>query len=182
MTAPTMDLLEAGLEEVLRSPRDGGPLLLIVRRPGVDRREVLDEAVLDPERGLVGDTWLERGSRSMPDGSADPAAQLTLMNARFAELIAGDREAWPVAGDQLYVDLDLSVENLPAGTRLAVGAAVIEISPTPHLGCAKFRARFGSDALRLANAPTGRALRLRGANATILEGGTVRTGDIIRRR
>jgi hypothetical protein len=182
MTAPAPNLLEPGLEEVRRSPRDGGSILLIVRRPGVDRREIVEEALLDVDIGLVGDTWLERGSRSTPDGSADRAAQLTLMNGRFAALVAGDIGAWPAAGDQLYVDLDLSVDSLPAGTLLSVGSAVIEISPTPHTGCAKFGARFGSHALRVVSSPEGRALRLRGANASIVAGGVVRTGDLIRRR
>lgn len=176
-----MDLLEAGLEEVRRSPRDLGTVVLIVRRPAIDRREIVDEAELDVDVGLVGDTWLERGSGSSVDGSADREAQLTLMNSRFAALIAGDPEAWAAAGDQLYVDLDLSLAHLPAGTRLAVGSAVIELSQTPHTGCAKFSARFGSDALRFANSPEGRSLRLRGANARIVQAGIVRTGDAIRK-
>ena len=89
----------------------------------------------------------------MSDGSANPDAQLTLMNARVVALVAGERERWPLAGDQLYVDLDLSADNLPPGTRLAVGSAVIEVTPEPHTGCAKFSARFGSEALRFVNSP-----------------------------
>jgi hypothetical protein len=140
---------------------------------------VLDVGMLDLELGLVGDVWLARGSRSRPDGAANPLAQLTLMNARTAELVTGSRERWPLAGDQLYVDLDLSIENLPAGTRLAVGEAVVEITEEPHTGCAKFSARFGSDALKFVNKPPGRELRLRGVNARVVTPGAVRAGDAI---
>jgi hypothetical protein len=177
----TVDELEAGLDQVRRSPSNDGTVELIVRRPAVDEREVVDEAELDVAAGLVGDTWLERGSRATPDGSANPKAQLTLMNARLADLVAGTRERWPLAGDQLYVDLDLSKENVPPGTRLAVGTAVIAATDDPHTGCAKFSARFGSDALRFINSPQGRALQLRGINARIVTGGRVRQGDAIRK-
>jgi hypothetical protein len=183
---PTMTLTEprsfdAHLERVRAAPRDAGRLALIVRRPAVDRRESVPEAELDVERGLVGDSWLARGSRHTEDGSADPACQLTLISTRVLEAIEPDPARWPLAGDQLYVDFDLSIEGLPAGTRLAIGEAVIEISEKPHTGCAKFSARFGSDALRWINAPEGRAHRMRGLNARIVRGGTVREGDAIRR-
>jgi MOSC domain-containing protein YiiM len=177
----TADQLAAGLALVRGSPRDGGTVEMIVRRPGVDRREVLEEGHLTPADGLVGDDWQARGSRSTADGSADPDRQLTLMNARFVDLItAGDRAAWPLAGDQLYVDLDLSVEGLPPGTRLAIGTAVVEMTEPPHTGCAKFSARFGSEALRVANTPDGRLLRLRGAYARVVTPGIVRPGDQVR--
>ena len=154
---------------------------LIVRRPHVDQREIVTEAVLDPGEGLVGDGWLVRGSRSTADGSADLEAQLTLISVRVLEAIEPDRSRWPLAGDQVYVDLDLSVDRLPAGSRLAMGTAVIEVSEAPHTGCAKFSARFGSDALRWINSPTGRAHRMRGLNARVITGGTIRPGDEIRR-
>jgi MOSC domain-containing protein YiiM len=174
--------LEAGLPLVRSAPSDEGSVRLIVRRPAPDEREVVAEARLTPEEGLVGDDWARRGSRG---GSAPPAryAQLTMMNARVAELICGgsDPADWAAAGDQLFVDLDLSVAGLPPGTRLAVGEAVVEISAEPHTGCAKFSARFGPDAVRFANSPQGRALRLRGANASIVQAGVVRAGDCIRR-
>ena len=173
--------LDAGLEEIRRSPAKAGTVELIVRRPAENEREVLEEGTLDLADGLVGDMWRVRGSRSTPDGSANPLAQLTLQNARLAMLVAGPRERWPLAGDQLYVDLDLSVENLPPGTRLAVGSAVIEITPHPHTGCAKFSARFGSDALRFVNSQAGRMLRLRGVNTRVVEDGVVRRGDPIRK-
>ena len=143
MTQPTLAALEEGLEDVRRSPRDEGTVELIARRPAVEQREVLEEALLDPVEGLVGDCWRARGSRSTPDGSAHPDMQLTLMNVRAAALVAQARERWPLAGDQLYVDFDLSVDALPPGTRLAVGGAVIEITAEPHRGCGKFARRFG---------------------------------------
>jgi hypothetical protein len=169
-----------GIHEEARSAPSGvGTVRLIVRRPAVDEREVLSEAVLDVDEGMAGDTWRVRGSSSTPDGSANPEAQVTLMNARAAARIAGDPERWPLAGDQLYVDFDLSVENLPAGTRVAIGTAEIEVSEKPHTGCAKFSGRFGTDALRLVSSPEGRALRLRGMNAKVVRGGVVRVGDTI---
>jgi hypothetical protein len=177
----TADDLQAGIDEIRRSPSTDGTVELIARRPAVDEREVVEEAELDLENGLVGDTWFERGSRSTADGSADPKAQLTLMNARLAALVAGPQERWPLAGDQLYVDLDLSKDNLPPGTLLAVGSAVIEATDEPHTGCAKFSARFGSDALRFINSPLGRQLQLRGINARVVESGRVRQGDPIRK-
>lgn len=166
----TTDELHAGLDLVRSSPADRGTLELIVRRPAEDLREVLDQAELDLEVGLVGDRW-HLGSSPTND------SQLTLMNARLAQLVARSRERWPLAGDQLYVDLDLSVENLPAGTRLAVGGAVVELTEIPHTGCAKFSARFGTDALKFVNKGPGRELRLRGANARVVTPGTVRVGD-----
>ncbi|MDQ1440273.1 MAG: hypothetical protein QOG97_501 [Acidimicrobiaceae bacterium] len=176
--------LEAGLPEVLSSPRDAGRVELIVRRPAYGERDVVSEAQLDPVVGLVGDTWPVRPSRQRPDGSPHPDKQVTLMNARVAALVAGpppppgqiDRRG--LAGDQLYVDLDLSVANLPPGTRLRLGSAVIEVTDQLHLGCAKFSARFGSDAFRFVNSATGRALRLRGVNTRVVEGGVVRLGDL----
>jgi hypothetical protein len=172
---------EPYLAAIRDAPPDDGRLELIVRRPVVDGREVLGEARLDPAAGLVGDGWFARGSRSTPDGSADPAAQLTLMSTRVLAAIEPDRGRWPLAGDQLYVDLDLSVETLPPGSRLAIGSAVIEVSEVPHTGCAKFSARFGSDALRWINSPVGRTHRMRGLNARVVVAGTVRRGDAIRR-
>jgi hypothetical protein len=178
----TVDTLEDGLDHVRRAPSALGTVGLIVRRPGVDEREVLEEATFDLDEGLVGDSWRERGSRRRPDRSPNPDAQVTLMSSRLAALVAGDRARWPLAGDQLYVDLDLSVDNLPPGTRLRLGTAELEITAEPHTGCAKFSARFGSDALRFINSPTGRQLRLRGVNARVVEPGVVRTGDEITKR
>ena len=175
----TAAALEAGLDHVRQSPSDHGTLELIVRRPAVDEREVLAEATLDTLVGLVGDSWSQRASRSSADGRPHPDRQLTIINERAALLVAIDPERRQLAGDQLYVDLDLSPVNLPAGTRLAVGSAVIEVTEPPHLGCAKFAARFGEDAWRFVNSRVGRELRLRGLNARVLVPGTVRVGDTI---
>jgi hypothetical protein len=181
MNHRTAGELTAALDEIRLSPSASGTVELIVRRPAEDEREVLDECTLDLTEGLVGDAWLARGSRSRPDGSANPDAQLTLMNARAADAITGGRDRWPLAGDQLYVDLDLSIDNLPAGTQLAVGDAVVEVTPEPHTGCAKFSARFGTEALRFVNKSPGRELRLRGVNARVVTPGAVRAGDSITR-
>jgi hypothetical protein len=154
---------------------------MIVRRPAVGEREVLAEGVVDLVEGLVGDTWSSRPSRTSADGGPHPDMQLNIINARFARLIAGDEERAALAGDQLHLDLDLSQANLPAGTRLALGSAVIEVTEIPHSGCAKFRARFGADALRFVNSPVGRELRLRGLNAKVVVAGRVRRGDDVRK-
>jgi tRNA-Thr(GGU) m(6)t(6)A37 methyltransferase TsaA len=173
------DTAAAWLAEVRRSPADRGTLEMIVRRPVVGGREELEVGELDPMVGLRGDNWLERGSQARADGSADPEAQLNIMNSRCAELVAGGRERMPLAGDQLFVDLDLSPANLPAGTRLRLGSAVIEVTAKPHTGCAKFTKRFGLAAHRWINGTTGRAERLRGICAVVVEPGTVRRGDVI---
>jgi MOSC domain-containing protein YiiM len=177
----TADELAAGLPEVLRSPVGEGTVELIACRPEEGERKLLEEAQLDLELGLVGDMWHRRRSRRTADGGPNPLAQVTLMNARAADLVAGgDRSRWALAGDQLYVDLDLSEVSLPAGTRLAVGTAVLELTAEPHTGCAKFRARFGPAAIRFVNGAEHRHLRLRGANARVVEPGVVRRGDAIR--
>ncbi len=177
----TTDQLETGLEHIRRAPKDEGAIELIVRRPAVDQREVLAEARLDVAEGLIGDNWRARGSRSMPDGAANPEMQLNVMSARAVAVVAPTRERWSLAGDQLFLDFDLSVENLPIGTRLALGEAIIEVTAPPHTGCAKFAARFGRDAHLFVNSPTGKALRLRGLNARVVQSGTIRAGDRVRK-
>jgi MOSC domain-containing protein YiiM len=174
----TLAELEAGLAGVREAPADAGRLELVVRRPTEGERETLEAGELDLELGLVGDRWSLGRSHGRPP---NPDAQLTVMSARAAELVAGTRERWALAGDQLFVDIDLSEANLPAGTRLALGDAVIEITPPPHTGCKKFVSRFGIEAMRFVNAPEGRALRLRGANARVVEAGVVRPGDDVRK-
>jgi hypothetical protein len=177
MAHAMLNVLEAGLDVVRRSPPDHGRVELIVRRPANGQREVIDEATIDPVVGLVGDNWSTRGSKTTEDGSADPDAQLTLMNARAALLIATDPERRVLCGDQLYIDFDLSATNIPPGTRLAVGSAVLEITGLPHLGCGKFVKRFGADAAKWVNSDAGRELRLRGANARVITPGIIRAGD-----
>jgi MOSC domain-containing protein YiiM len=181
ITNPELTSLEDGLDHIREAPADSGTVELISRRPDVDEREVLSEAWLDVHEGLEGDTWRVRGSSRTPDGGPNPDAQLTLMNARAAAAIAGERERWALAGDQLYVDLDISRTNLPPGTRVQIGSAVIEFSEAPHTGCAKFQSRFGNDSLRFVNSPIGRELRLRGANCRVVVSGKVRVGDVIRK-
>jgi hypothetical protein len=143
----------------------------------VDQREVVDEAELDPVLGLIGDNWKVRGSSSTPDGSAHPEMQINIMNSRVTALVAQEKERWPLAGDQLYIEMDLSKENLPAGSRLAVGSAVLEVSPLPHTGCIKFVSRFGIEAMKFVNSEVGRQLCLRGINAKVVQGGIVKVGQ-----
>jgi hypothetical protein len=177
----TREELDAGLEQIRSAPRDEGVLELIVRRPAIEAREVLAVGELDPTYGLVGDSWVNRGSSRTPDGSRHPDMQLNIMNTRAVALVAQSRDRWALAGDQLYIDMDLSGRNLPAGTRLSLGSAVIEITAEPHTGCAKFVSRFGVDAMKFVNSPTGRELNLRGLNARVVQRGTIRVGDIVRK-
>jgi MOSC domain-containing protein YiiM len=169
----------AGLDVVRAAPRDEGVLELIVRRPAVGAREVMVEAELDLEQGLVGDNWASRGRSGRRPANTD--AQITVASARAIALVAGSQERRPLAGDQLYVDLDISRENLPPGTRLAIGTAVLEVTAVPHTGCKKFAARFGLEALKAFDTEEGRALNLRGINTRIVEPGTVRVGDTVRK-
>jgi hypothetical protein len=172
-----MEELEAGLDAIRQSPKNEGVLELIVRRPRVGEREELQEGKLDVADGLVGDTWSTRGSSRSKDGLAHPDMQLNVMNSRVIALVAQERERWHLAGDQLFVDLDLSGENLPPGTRLALGSAVIEVTPQPHTGCQKFVSRFGVDAMKFVNSPLGRQLNLRGINAKVVLPGVIRVRD-----
>jgi hypothetical protein len=173
--------LEAGLDEIRRSPQEEGVLEMIVRRPRIDAREVLQEGELDLQKGLVGDNWRARGSAGTADGSAHPDMQLNIMNSRAIALVAQDKARWPLAGDQLYVDLDLSAENLPPGSRLAIGSCMIEVTAVPHTGCDKFMERYGADAARFVNSAIGRQLHLRGINAKVVRGGVIRVGDIVKK-
>jgi hypothetical protein len=174
----TLDELKAGLPHIEGSPKDRGALRLIVRRPRISAREVVDEAQLDVMEGVVGDTWKVRSSSRTADGSAHPDMQLNIMNARVIALLAQSEDRWPLAGDQLFLDLDLTPANLPAGTRLALGSAVIEVTPQPHTGCGKFADRFGVDATKFVNSKEGRRLNLRGINAKVVRSGTIRVGDV----
>ena len=175
------DELEDGLDHIFESPKDEGVLALIVRRPDVDQREVVEEGRLDTEHGLVGDNWLAKGSRHTSDGSADPDMQLNIMNARVVALVAVDPDRRQLAGDQLYVDMDLSSDNLPPGTQLAIGDAVVEVTAPPHTGCKKFAERFGKDAVVFVNSGLGKKLSFRGICAKVVQSGDICAGDVARK-
>jgi hypothetical protein len=172
------EFLDQSLHHVVEAPKDRGVVEMIVRRPAIGAREVVEEAELSPDEGLVGDSWLRRKHARNADGSLNVDTQLNVIGARALALVAGDRSRWPMAGDQLVIDLDLSLANLPPGTRLAIGTAVIEVSEEPHTGCGKFVERFGLAAQKLVNSPVGRRLNLRGINARVVQPGTVRVGDV----
>jgi len=176
----TMTELEAGLDEIRQSPKAEGVLAMIVRRPQTEEREILHEGALDLHHGLVGDNWRRRGSSLSADGLAHPEMQLNIMNTRVIQLVAQDKERWSLAGDQLFMDLDLSAENLPPGTQIALGSAVIEVTAQPHNGCKKFVARFGLDAMKFVNSDVGKALHLRGINAKVVQPGVIRVGDVVK--
>jgi hypothetical protein len=173
--------LEAGLEHIRRSPKDEGVLELIVCRPENGERRILDQGTLDLEKGLVGDNWKSRGNAKTPDGSANPETQITIMNSRSIALLARERSRWSLAGDQLFIDLDLGLENLPPGTQVAIGSAIIEITPPPHTGCKKFVSRFGEEAMQFVNSPLGRKLNLRGVNARVRQAGVIKAGEHARK-
>lgn len=178
---PTMQELLAALPAIREAPRERGVLKLVVRRPAKGEREVLGEGTLDLAEGLVGDNWRRRGSSRTADGSAHPDMQLNVMSSRAIAAVARTPERWHLAGDQLFIDMDLSLESLPAGTRLSLGSAVIEVTPQPHTGCKKFVERFGVDAMMFVNSEEGRALRLRGLNAKVIRPGAIRPGDPVER-
>lgn len=170
---------DAALDLIRAAPKDHGTIELIARRPAAGTREVVDHARFSLELGLVGDGWHRRASSKT--GAPNLEQQVTLMNSRAISAIAPNRDDWSKAGDQLYVDFDVSEANLPPGTKLAVGTAVLQISAHPHRGCAKFTKRFGSDVTKWVNSEVGRALNLRGVNAQVITEGVARRGDVIRK-
>jgi hypothetical protein len=177
----TLADFEACLDHVRQSPRDLGRLELLVCRPDVDRRAVVNEGRLDRVYGFVGDNWSVRASSTKPDRSSDPNKQITIMNARVIAVLAGGKDRWPLAGDQLFVDFDLSASSIPPGTRILIGSAVLEVTPPPHRGCHKFTARFGPDATAFVNSKAGIELNLRGINARVVQEGAIRVGDPVRK-
>ena len=181
ITHLTTEELEAGLDRIRLSPKDEGVVELIVRRPNVDVREVLEEAEFSTTEGLIGDSWKLRRSSSTPDGSPNPQMQINIMNSRSVALVAQERERWPLAGDQLFIDMDLSKANLPAGSRISIGTAVLEVTAPPHTGCKKFVSRFGFEAMKFVNSEVGRELCLRGINAKVVQAGTIRVGQVVRK-
>lgn len=177
----TREELEAGLDHIRQSPKDGGVLQLIVCRPQVDARKVLTAAQLDLAEGLVGDSWIRRSSSRTADGSPHPEMQLNIMNSRVIALVAQNPDRWSLAGDQLFLDMDLSKANIPAGSRLELGTAAIEVTAPPHTGCSKFVSRFGLEAMKFVNSEVGKELCLRGINARVVQSGIVNVGQVARK-
>lgn len=177
----TLAELEAGLDEIKKSPKDEGFLELIVARPKVGEREILETGELELETGLIGDNWNTRKSWATKDKKPHPEMQINIMNSRAISLIAQTKDRWQLAGDQLYVDMDLSEENLPPKSRLAIGSAVLEVTEVPHNGCLKFTKRFGKDAVKFVNSKSGKQLHLRGLNAKVVKSGTIKTGDKVKK-
>jgi hypothetical protein len=177
----TTTQLEAGLDDVRRSPIDSGILKLIVCRPQEGMREIRQTGELSLTDGLVGDSWKTRPSSKTPDGSPHPEMQINIMNSRAASLVSQHPDRWAEAGDQLFVDMNLGPANLPPGTKLQIGSAVVEVTSPPHTGCSKFMERFGRDATKFVNSPVGRELNLRGINARVVQPGVIHVGDRIKK-
>ena len=173
----TRDELQAGLLHILDSPKDNGVLEGIVVRPAHGERRDLQSCPVSLEGGTHGDHWAKGCWMSTEDGKPHPDVQICIMNSRCIALVAKDRNRWPLAGDNLFIDLDLSPENLPTGQRLHIGTAVMEITAVPHLGCKAFAERYGESAVVFVNGPRGRANRLRGIYARIVQDGILTVGD-----
>ena len=169
----TVEELEARWEQTEKSPQDMGTVEMIVRRPKPEQREELERATFTAEAGLAGDDWLRR--------SADPEAQITMMNSRLIHLLAGDKSRWAEAGDQLFVDLDISQDNLPPGTQLQIGEVVMEVSQLPHTGCTKFARRFGGAARKWIMSEVGEQERRRGVYTRVIQDGQIKLGDRIKK-
>jgi len=177
----TLEEMESRLDDIREAPSVEGSIAMIVIRPETNERAVTISCELDHELGLVGDNWQARGDKHTADGSPDPSRQLTIMNARAVAAITDTEDNWPLAGDQFYVDFDLSEENIPPGSQLSLGDAVVEVTELPHLGCGKFGSRFGKDANKFVNSELGKSLHLRGINARVVKPGSVAKGDAIRK-
>ena len=177
----TLTKLEAGLDEIRKSPKDEGILELIVVRPKTNERKVLESGELDTKIGLIGDNWQTKKSWATKDKKPHPEMQINIMNSRAIALIAQTKDRWQLAGDQFYIDMDLSEENLPPKSRLQIGSAILEITEVPHNGCIKFIKRFGKEANKFVNSKTGKQLHLRGLNAKVIKSGTVKTGDVVKK-
>lgn len=169
------------MDWVLAAPDTVGRVEALVVRPAVDQRVSHTQVMFSLEQGVIGDNWLTSCWKKLPGGESDPEVQVAIMNARMIEVLTRDRSRWPLAGDQLFVDFDLSVGNLAVGERLQVGATVLEITAEPHRGCSKFKKCFGPEAMAFVNSSLGDAHRLRGVYAKIVSAGEVRVGDDIRK-
>ncbi|MBL1275715.1 MAG: hypothetical protein COB30_006485 [Ectothiorhodospiraceae bacterium] len=175
----TLPEIKEKMDWVLAAPKDNGRVELLVVRPAVNQRETPQQVMFTPQLGVVGDNWLADCWKKRPNGESDPEVQVAIMNARMIEVLTQDKALWPLAGDQLFVDLDLSENNLAVGDRLQIGATVLEITAEPHQGCGKFKQRFGAKAMAFVNSTTGDAHRLRGVYAKIVREGMVSVLDSI---
>lgn len=177
----TTEQIEARLDWVEASPAECGTVEGLCIRPEVNGRQELESCRLSPAEGVDGDFWVRKSFMTLDDGSSDPAVQVAIMNSRAVDVIAGSRDRWKLAGDQLFVDFDLSESNLAPGDRLHVGPAILEITPVPHTGCGMFQERFGAAAVRFYNSKVGKAMRLRGVYAQVVQEGVVSVGDTVRK-
>lgn len=173
--------LDQGLEEIAKAPKDGGRLEAIVIRPRANERRPVNSVEISADLGVNGDHWAKGCWKTLPDGNPHPDVQICIMNARVIRLLAGDKDNWPPAGDQLFFDLDLSRDNLEPGQRLKLGGAVIEITDVPHNGCRKFIERYGLAATQFVNSKFGKENRFRGVYAKVVETGTISVGDMIQK-
>jgi len=169
--------LQIGLELIKQSPKDQGTLELIVIRPKENERTVLIDAQLSSRLGVHGDDWFKNSYIRLPDGSPHPDVQVSLMNSRCIDLLAQEKSRWPLAGDQLYVDLDLSVDNLPVGQQLSIGSVILQVTDQEHTGCNKFAKRYGQAARIFVNSTVGKQLHLRGIYAKVVQDGSLKVGD-----
>jgi len=166
------DALTQRLNAFAAAPKENGRLEMIVRCPVSNQREILQTVHLSVEAGLPGDKW---GAKSNPN----PVSQLTVMRHDIADMIANG-QSLALFGDNLFVNLDIAAANLPVGSRLQIGEAVIEVTPLPHDGCTKFKARFGADAFYFVNAKPTRHLNLRGICCRVVRAGNVEAGSAVR--
>ncbi len=177
----TMEELRAGLPDILASPADGGEVKAVVIRPASGQRTEVPSCEVSLAGGMHGDHWAKGCWKTTADGRPHPDVQICMMNSRCIDLVAGERSNWAQAGDNLFVDMDFSPENLPPGQRLAVGSAVLEITDTPHKGCQAFIDRYGRDACVFVNVGDGAKYNLRGIYARVVDAGTISVGDRMRK-
>ncbi len=176
---PTLEQLELSLETIAASPSKQGTVELIISRPETGKRVVHTIGNFSKTGGLEGDNWANDCWKTLPDGKSDPIVQIAITNTRLLAAICPDKSRWPLAGDQIYTELNLSKTNLPVGTRLSAGTVILEITQEPHLGCSQYAEHFGKDSLKFTLTPRGRELNLRGIYAKVIKSGSINTGDRI---